>query len=297
MDILNKIKKVIKKNRYIYKILKIIYLLLFRNAVLGKILWIKARYLHNSKVISYTPCLCGNNQYNIYLKYKKNKVISCLNCYLKRNYPQPDTGIYENYLADIYRKNSELSMQIKESCKRIKERKSLNSNVLDFGCGDGRAMSFLKSIGFKNIYGLEISDQLFKIAKEKSFTIFNNTNEIPKDLKFDVVFSNHVFEHIFDLKETLDKIKKVLKDDAIIVICVPNVRSNLVKSGFHDFLWKTHFWQFDPETMNNFLKNNGFGILDCQTMHDDGKTLETTTPSKDGKEGLGLYIMAKKITN
>lgn len=285
----------IKRNKNIYLLVRMIYYFFFQNKALGKILWLKSRYIHSHKTMVYEPCLCGNKDYTIYLNQGKHKVISCTKCNLLRNFPKPDNGIYEENMSEEYENNPELSIQVKEIFKNIKNSQNQDINILDFGCGDGRAMLFLKNMGFKNIYGLEISTHLSAKAKDKGLNIFNNIDLIPKNIRFDYILSNHVFEHIQQLNEELIKIKDLMKKDGLLVTFVPNIRASTMHNAFINLLWDTHYWQFSPDTLGDVFKRNFFGIVDCQTMSDKrNEILMITPPTNKGLEGDVIYIKVKK---
>ena len=46
----------------------------------------------------------------------------------------------------------------------------IETPVLDFGCGTGLSGQALRSVGFKNIFGTEISGSLRDIAEKRLFT-------------------------------------------------------------------------------------------------------------------------------
>ena len=289
-----KLKRKIKNNKTIYSFIKNIYCFIFFNKTIGKILWLSAYYLHSSKTFIYSPCLCKNTRYAIYLNYGKHKVLSCLKCNLMRNFPMPKTGIYEKEMSVAYENNPDISIQVKEVFIHIKKYFSTDINILDFGCGDGRSMSFSKELGFKNVYGLEISNHLMEKAKKYGYTIFNDKKQIPLNLRFDVVISDNVFEHISNLDEILDDIKKIMTDDGVLIACVPNVRARCMYNSYVDLLWDTHYWQFNPETFSEIFKKNGFNVLDCQTITEKpSKILKISSPNINGDENNLVFIIAK----
>ncbi|MEI8337952.1 MAG: class I SAM-dependent methyltransferase [bacterium] len=286
----------LKKNKILYVIIKNIYQFLFSNKLLGKLFWLKARYLHSSKNILYEPCLCGHSKYSIYLNYNKNKVLECTNCNLWRNFPKPDNGIYEKEMAVAYDNNPEVSTQTKEIFTQFKKYFPLSMNILDFGCGDGRALAFAKKLGFKNIYGIEISNHLLKKARTLEVTIFDSVDKIPTDLKFDTVIADNVFEHVLDLDKVLNDIKKLMSDNSVLIAFVPNIRAKKMHSGYFDLLWNTHYWQFNPKTFPEIFKRNGFNVVECKTLTENAnKILQISNPNIKGKENGCVFVIAKKL--
>lgn len=288
--------KLLKKSKLLYKIVRGIYHFVFSNPLIGKLGWIKARYLHSNKSFSYEPCLCGAREYTVFLDYGKHKVIECLKCNLMRSYPKPVHGIYDEGMSVEYDNNPELSIQLKQLFDRLKEGGAEDLNVLDFGCGDGRALKYLNQIGFKNVYGLEISEHLSTKARAKGLTVFDSIEKIPGNVRFDYIIANHVIEHIEDLHEELSRIKTLLRPNAKIIIFVPNIRSKLMRSMYRNLVWDSHYWQFSPDTLSAFIKENGFHIVNCHTITDkSNKNVKVMNPSMNGDEGdnLCLVIMVK----
>lgn len=104
-----------------------------------------------------------------------------------------------------------------------------NSNILDFGCGDGRYYDFLKKF-FKseNIFGTEISakriENCKKIGWDNVFLV-KKLEKLPfKDNFFDFVNFDQVIEHISteEISFYLGEITRVIKPPGIFVVLTPN---------------------------------------------------------------------------
>jgi ubiquinone/menaquinone biosynthesis C-methylase UbiE len=112
--------------------------------------------------------------------------------------------------------------------------------ILDLGCGKGNLSNYL-SLKNKNaiIYGIDLSEininycnkhknnknQIFKLSKAEKLSF--------KDNFFDEIHCYEVLEHVNDLNKTLKEIYRVLKNNAIIYLSVPNSQSefSLLKSN------------------------------------------------------------------
>lgn len=96
-----------------------------------------------------------------------------------------------------------------------------NSNILEFGCGDGFQIPFLNMLS-NNVQAIDVSlDESIKnryldIVSEQSIdkTLF-------KDNEFDLVFSNHVIEHLEDLQGAVKEMKRIGSDECIYAFSVP----------------------------------------------------------------------------
>lgn len=97
---------------------------------------------------------------------------------------------------------------------------------LDFACGTGRVISFLKNeLGFKNALGIDTSEAMISEAKKKVSAEFicSNIVEHPEDLdgrKFDLITSFRLFLNIEkeNREVILKELFKYLKDDGYLII-------------------------------------------------------------------------------
>ncbi len=92
--------------------------------------------------------------------------------------------------------------------------------ILEVGCGKGRVSRILKKQG-ADIYGIDISEQLLKSAKDitRSHFLKAEAYAIPfKSNYFDAVVLLEVIEHIPDLSRALKEISRVIKSDGKLVI-------------------------------------------------------------------------------
>ncbi len=110
-----------------------------------------------------------------------------------------------------------------------------DKKILDLGCGNGRLLLFLKGIIkekdlSQNYSGVDNSEQLLKIAREKhpgiNF-ILGDQLQIPlKNESCDLIFNIRAFHHIPSKQlrnDALKEMKRVLKDDGILMISVWNL--------------------------------------------------------------------------
>ena len=98
-----------------------------------------------------------------------------------------------------------------------------HSSILDIGCGNGIFLYGLKSMGFKNIIGIDpfIKEDIeyknkLQILKKSIFQI----NE-----KFDFIILNHSFEHMPNPHDVIETISKILNNKGICIIRTPIVNS------------------------------------------------------------------------
>ena len=96
-----------------------------------------------------------------------------------------------------------------------------NPRILDIGCGTGKNMEELQSLG--PVFGLDSSIEALKYCKKRGLNNLIEGTAEKTSLKssfFDVVTLLDVLEHTDDNK-TLKEMNRIIKKDGIIIITVP----------------------------------------------------------------------------
>ncbi len=126
----------------------------------------------------------------------------------------------------------------------IKSKFSINkiTRLLDVGCGTGIATEFFSSfsnVDKRNIFGIDPSKELIKIAETKQRKIRNNLENIRysvasaelipfKDHEFDIVVSLTAIQNFDSIEKGLDEIKRVGKDRFILTFLKKSEKSNTI---------------------------------------------------------------------
>lgn len=103
---------------------------------------------------------------------------------------------------------------------KVKDKK-----ILDLGCGDGRLDEVFVKSGAKQVYGIDISNNMIKIARQRNlenckFELLP-MEEISKiDKKFDIVYSSLAFHYVEDFDKLLQDIYKLLKKDGELLFSI-----------------------------------------------------------------------------
>jgi SAM-dependent methyltransferase len=134
----------------------------------------------------------------------------------------------------------------------------------------GFFLSKAAGMGFE-AEGVEPSPSLAKIAAEQfNLKIHNsfleNSNLVDKN--YDVITLIDVFEHVTNPQELLNNCRRILKDDGIIAIKVPNGNYNHFKLKLSKLLNKTasmniwdcceHVVHYTPKTFKSMINKCGF---------------------------------------
>ncbi len=111
---------------------------------------------------------------------------------------------------------------------------------LDFGCGLGGALDFMAAAALEAI-GLEPNIDRANIVKKKGYRVVRSLAEID-DCSVDTITLFHVFEHIYEVEEILNQIKRCLKPGGILIIEVPHAKDILFAIFDCDKFKQFTFW-------------------------------------------------------
>ncbi|MBU0732104.1 class I SAM-dependent methyltransferase [Patescibacteria group bacterium] len=102
-------------------------------------------------------------------------------------------------------------------------------NFLDFGCGSGRSARFLKTLGAKNVIGVDHNESMIKQAKATAvqgidFRLIKEKIPLDDD-SVDGVISSAVFleiKNLADMEKTAREIARVLKPGGVFILVTVN---------------------------------------------------------------------------
>lgn len=134
------------------------------------------------------------------------------------------------------------------------------TKILEVGSGSGRRLLALKSLGFKNLTGIdpflenEIKEDNLKITQDK----LTDLNE-----KWDVIFFYHSFEHLADPIETLQAVSERLKKNGSCVISIPTLSShawNHYKENWVQLDAPRHFYLYSTKSLKLVAEKAGLNL-------------------------------------
>jgi SAM-dependent methyltransferase len=106
--------------------------------------------------------------------------------------------------------------------------------VLDFGCSWGYGTYQLQRSGFDAV-GFEISKPRSEYGRAKlGLKIIDTLNELERlpAGEFDIIFSNHVVEHLPNIASVFPLLTRLLKDDGFVFHVLPNFMGEKARSGY-----------------------------------------------------------------
>jgi 2-polyprenyl-3-methyl-5-hydroxy-6-metoxy-1,4-benzoquinol methylase len=234
----------------------------------------------------YPKCnYCGKNNYKVLWNKVKTwitdgefRIVKCINCNFVYLSPRPK----KQYIINYYPPETYWGLEIVNSKNRTssKERdaaygflynqilkKKKIGNILDLGAGTGLFLSKFIDLHW-GTYGVELSKEACDYAK-KVYGLNLITGSFP-EVKlptgaYDVITLNGCLEHLYQPKESLIKIHKLLNKDGIVEITVPNFNSlGKLIFGKHWYALQppSHLYHYTPDTITNMLKHAGFRSIE-----------------------------------
>lgn len=147
----------------------------------------------------------------------------------------------------------------------------LDLKFIDIGCGSGGSLHALQQAGYKNLFGCEQS--LYRVQNSRlipDVEIFNAGYQgVQDDLVFDVIYSNHVLEHIYDPRDFFNWADKHLTEDGIVILCVPNAAYEGILG---QSLFLPHLHSFTPESLKTLGEQFGYQCVNWKGTGISGKS-------------------------
>lgn len=205
------------------------------------------------------------------------KVFECQTCSHVQLLPKPtekeDKEFYDKNLQDKNRQKEIDYEKLRINNQFDTERhvrliqellKDTNCSILDIGSGYGFFVNELYRCGYKNVTGIEVSEERrnMALAHGNAYIINFNVNKRDRDIgRFDVITLFHVLEHMPDPILFLKNVKRLINSDGIFICEVPNVREMLLDEcrEYNDFYWiRAHLNYFNHEALLDCFKKAGY---------------------------------------
>ena len=172
--------------------------------------------------------------------------------------------------------------------------------VLDFGCSWGYGVFQLLQAGYQ-ASGFEISHPRAEFARRwVPAPILEDPADLSRvpEASFDILFSNHVVEHLRGLRQAFDLFARLLRSGGLLFCVLPNFSGREARNGrFLNWIGEAH--PIAP-TRDFFLRNLpacGFaGVQSFSGPFTDQVTQSAAAGSFEGleQEGDELLVLARK---
>lgn len=220
-------------------------------------------------------CICGETRAHRTVRFAltgSRTVVRCIRCGQHRTDPPP----YDERNAETVYGERDRTLRLVSAPGRDEEHRSYvrliheelqkishGKRLLDFGCGPGYMLRYWLDQGY-DAYGCELNPHLAAFAETHApQRILSKTLGQVREAghRFDVIFANHVLEHIPDPCEMLRIWSSLLTPGGVVAIAVPNVESlntYLLGPKWPGLQLDTHLWHFSAPTLGALLSRGAF---------------------------------------
>lgn len=164
---------------------------------------------------------------------------------------------YKNYYQNF--PNIMGQTDLNDACIKNIIKNIAGENILDAGCGRGFLLESIKKSGNYNLTGVDIHvDE--SMAKRLNTVRFVSSfiDALPfKDKEFDTVVCTHTLEHVINLSNALNELRRVAKNRLIIV--VPKEREYKYSFNLH-----VHFFPYLYSFLNQVNPKKPFTCIELQ---------------------------------
>jgi 2-polyprenyl-3-methyl-5-hydroxy-6-metoxy-1,4-benzoquinol methylase len=140
--------------------------------------------------------------------------------------------------------------------------------ILDIGAATGKFLSIAKNNNL-NVYGIEYSEYASTKAKEKyGFELFTGDfHKYKAEIKYDIIHLNHVFEHLNNPIQSVQKISELIAPNGIVYIEVPYQFNIIERLKFLLFNVKKEFDVFSVHHPIFFTPNSLKYLFEAHGYH------------------------------
>jgi len=170
------------------------------------------------------------------------------------------------FIGFFLNNNYLIRKNLKTSLSRLAANIGPEEYILDYGCGSKPYQFLFQS---SNYIGVDVERSGHPAGSKKADIYFDSSQVPLPDRTFDVVLASEVFEHIFELDDSLVDIFRLLKPGGKLIATCP-------------FLWPLHEEPYDharytPHALNYILKKVGFQNIHIEKIGHDVETLAEIT--------------------
>ncbi len=217
------------------------------------------------------------NEKNIVTYYKSNSYVS-----------HGDSG--GSILDLIYKGVQRINFRHKHS---ILSRYTLNKKHLDYGCGTGSFLSYLKDKGWR-VSGVEPDSNARSIAQNRYNlpNVYDSLNRVT-ETAFSSISLFHVLEHVHRLEVTLEQLTGLLSKNGVLILALPNYKS--FDAQYYQEYWAgydvpRHLYHFSQKSIHHLAKSFGLNIVATHPMKFDSYYVSLL--SEEYKRGTKHYLKA-----
>lgn len=154
-------------------------------------------------------------------------------------------------------------------CRAV-ERVKREGQLLDVGCATGSFLERMRRRGNWRVYGAEVNEEAAGYARDRfGLEIFRGELGAAgyPERSFDIVTLWNVLEHLHSPLDTLAEVRRLLRDDGVLILTVPNVDS--LDARIFGNCWigldpPRHLYGFSARTVRQLLREAGLATTEIR---------------------------------
>ncbi|WP_332650951.1 class I SAM-dependent methyltransferase [Lysinibacillus sp. 54212] len=220
-----------------------------------------------------------------YYEIAKRPTQEELNEYYTKTYYQDNKGSYSHEYTIEEKKYFNNHLEQKEIIIRkfFDSKKNVSFSelsMLDIGAGEGYCLNYFSNLGL-DVTGIDFSTHGCEIHNPQQLEnlLVGDTMDVIDNLaieskSYNIVTMNNVLEHVIDPGKLLEKLRKIMNENSLLIIEVPNDFSELQQYLLKTNKIDTEFWIAIPDHLSYFNKEglvnlcNEFGFKEYQLYSD-----------------------------
>ena len=232
-------------------------------------------------LIKYDCSMCKSSHQELLYEYKtfagpvlgltSVSIVKCKDCNFIYNSPRPTKILINQHYGQsssgaVYHEMHEGSRHSQLDAERSSfiekyAGKFENGKIIDIGCGQGTLVRNLKLPKIEK-YGLDpIQDKTESVLENVTFINgFIETYEPRADEKYDILTCISSLEHYYDPEIVIKKFNKMLNDDGLLFIEVPDTLNP--KGQLAEFFSYEHLSHFTQNSLTAMLTIYGFEVIE-----------------------------------
>ncbi len=257
---------------------------------------------------------CGHKDYvthlvlkDYFLSNEEFSIIKCTQCGLLSTFPQPlPSEIGKYYKSSHYISHATENKGLESTIYNFIRKKTLASKtklirkysagnrLLDIGCATGVFLDYCYRHGF-TVEGIEPDEKSRNYARKQFNLKVNDVEYLSRlpERSFDVITMWHVLEHVNDIQERMRLVSRLLTDDGIAFIALPNPLS--YDAQFYKEYWAAydvprHLYHFTRASFTAFINEQQMKIIKIVPMVFDAYYISLL--SERYINGRGSYFKA-----
>ena len=249
----------------------------------------------NKNIIYRTRCVCNNklekkinfgnlpliNNYKNVKNLKKYPVIisQCKKCLLiQLKYSVSDELLFPHNYSYLSSNSKEKINNFRTILNKIKKlSRNRNPQIMDIGSNDGSFLNLVKN-NYPNVLGIEPTNTA-KISVKKGINTIKQTLNIKlakkivsQYSKFDFIVASNLFAQTNNLKEIINSIKFILKEEGLLIVEVQYLYNLIKQKGFDSFHHE-HIAYYTLSSISKMLEKNQLYTFDAEILKVHGGIL------------------------